>query len=78
MGVKEQFQKVFRNVFDDDSIEISDELTADDIEDWDSLSHVQLVMALEKEFGLKFTTVEIIDLKNVGEFMNLVQKKTGL
>jgi acyl carrier protein len=73
--LKERFEKVFRDVFDDENIQVHEEMTADDIDDWDSLSHVQLVMALEREFSLRFGTAEIANLKNVGEFMAMVQKK---
>ncbi|MGE3342186.1 MAG: acyl carrier protein [Vicinamibacterales bacterium] len=77
MDVRQRFQRVFREVFDNNSIEVTDAMSAADVEEWDSLSHVQLVMALEKEFQLRFTTDEIIDLKNVGEFMALVTRKKG-
>ncbi|MCR5773871.1 MAG: acyl carrier protein [Lachnospiraceae bacterium] len=75
MDTKEKLQDVFRDVFDDDDIEIFAETTADDIEAWDSLSHIQLIVAVEKAFGLKFTTVEVMKLKNVGEFIALIDKK---
>lgn len=73
--VKEKLQDVFREVFDDDEIIISDEMTANDIDEWDSLTHIQLIVACEKEFGCKFKTTEIIDLKNVGEFIALLKRK---
>lgn len=75
METRQRFQNVFRDVFDDASIKIRDEMTAQDIEGWDSLGHIQLVMAMEKEFVVKFTTAEIIDLKNVGEFLALLGDK---
>lgn len=76
MDIKERLQEVFRDVFDDDEIELCDDTTADDIDAWDSLTHVQLIVAVEKEFGLKFSTVEVMKLKNVGEFIALIDKKS--
>lgn len=75
MDTKERLQEVFRDVFEDDEIEITEEMTADDIEEWDSLTHIQLVVAIEKEFGFKFTHTETISLKNVGELIALVNSK---
>lgn len=76
MDTKEKLQEVFQDVFDDDEIELTDETTADDIDAWDSLTHVQLIVAVEKAFGLKFSTVEVMKLKNVGEFIALIDKKS--
>jgi len=73
--IKERLQNVFRDVFDDEELVIFDEMTAEDIEEWDSLKHVQLIVASEKEFGITFKTAEIMELKNVGEFVLLIQKK---
>lgn len=75
-NIKDGLQKVFREVFDDDTIEIRPDMTAADIEDWDSLAHVELVVAVEKEFNIKFATQEIKGLKNVGDFMDLISKKS--
>lgn len=77
METTERLQEVFRDVFDDDEIVITDETTAEDIESWDSLTHVQLIVAVEKEFAVKFSTVEVMKLKNVGEFIQLIDKKAG-
>ena len=77
MDTKERLEEVFRDVFEDDEIEISNEMTADDIEEWDSLTHIQLIVAIEKEFGFKFTTIETINLKNVGELINLINSKSN-
>lgn len=75
MDVREKVQEVFREVFDDDGIELFDEMTAEDIEDWDSLAHIQLIVSIEKCFNIKFTTEEVLKLKNVGEFISLVNRK---
>ncbi len=77
METRETLQEVFRDVFDDDEIEINDTTTADDIEAWDSLTHVQLIVAVEEKFGVKFSTVEVMKLKNVGEFIKLIDRKLG-
>ncbi len=77
MDTKSRLEEVFREVFDDEEIVITNEMTADDIEEWDSLTHVQLIVAVEEEFGCKFSTVEVMKLKNVGEFINLIDRKTG-
>ena len=66
---------IFREVFDDDSIVLTNELSAKDIDEWDSLTHIQLIVATEQEFQVKFMTAEIADLKNVGEFIALIGKK---
>lgn len=76
--IKNRLQDVFRDIFDDESIVIRDETTAGDIDAWDSLTHVQLIVAVEKEFGIKFSTAEVMKLKNVGEFLSLIEKKAGL
>jgi len=68
--------EVFRDVFADDDIEIRSETTAEDIEDWDSLINVQLLIAIEKEFsGMKFNTGEVANLENVGQMVSLIQER---
>ncbi|KQV95868.1 acyl carrier protein [Rhizobacter sp. Root1221] len=66
---------LFHDVFDDDTIQVTPELTADDVDEWDSLSHIRLVLAVEKQFGLKFSAAEVGRLKNVGEFVALIEAK---
>ena len=77
MDTKERLERVFREVFEDEAIELSDDTTADDIDAWDSLTHVQLIVAVEEEFSCKFSTVEVMRLKNVGEFIKLIDRKKG-
>jgi acyl carrier protein len=67
---------VFRDVFDEDDLKLTPETTADDVDGWDSLSHIRLILAVSKSFGVKFSASEIGGLKNVGEFADLIQKKT--
>ena len=64
---------VFRDVFDDESIELCDETTSNDIEDWDSLEHITLISAVEREFRMKFKMGEISSMKNVGEMVDAIQ-----
>ncbi len=66
---------VFQDVFDDESIHVTDATTADDIEDWDSFEHINLVVAVEKEFGIKFSMGQTNKLKNVGEMMDIILSK---
>ncbi|MBQ6415869.1 acyl carrier protein [Butyrivibrio sp. Su6] len=73
--VFEKMNEVFRDVFEDDDITVTDETTADDIDDWDSLEHINLINAMETEFGVKFSMGEIVSLKNVGEMADLIISK---
>ncbi len=66
---------IFRDVFDDDALEIGPETTADDVEGWDSLSHIRLIVSVEKALGLKFSSAEVGALKNVGDFVALIRLK---
>ena len=70
--IYEKLNEVFQDVFDDDSITVNAETTADDIEDWDSLEHINLVSAAEKEFGVKFTMAQVVGMKNVGEMVDVI------
>ena len=63
---------VFQDVFDDESIEVNDETTSDDIEDWDSLEHINLIAAVEQEFGVKFSMGQVVSMKNVGEMVDII------
>ncbi|MDB5932488.1 MAG: acyl carrier protein [Polaromonas sp.] len=69
--------QVFRDVFDDDEIVLAHETTAEDIEGWDSQAHVNLIVAAEVRFGVRFRTAELESLHNVGEFARLIQEKSG-
>lgn len=70
-------QEIMVDVFDLDDLEISRDTTADDIEEWDSLSHIRLIVAVERKFGFKFKNSEIESLKNVGDLLQLVESKVG-
>jgi acyl carrier protein len=75
MNTFEQLNAVFCKVFDDKDIKITPEMTADNIDEWDSLSHVNLVVAIEKHFGVKFKSSEIIRWKNVGQMLASIDEK---
>ncbi len=67
--------EVFEEVFDDDSIHVEEQTTAKDIEDWDSLEHINLVVAIEKRFSMKFTMGEVTTMKNVGEMVDIILER---
>lgn len=70
--------QIFRDVFDDDDIVISPETVAEDILEWDSLSNIQLLVAIEKAFsGVKFNTGEVANLKNVGEMVEIILQRSS-
>ncbi len=71
-AVYEKLTQIFRDVFDDENIYINDDTTAEDIEDWDSLEHINLIVAIEKEFGFKFDIEVVTTFMNVGEMVDLI------
>lgn len=73
--VFERLNKVFRDVFDDDDIIVTETTTSGDIDDWDSLEHINLVAAVEQEFGIKFTMGQVVTMKNVGEMVDIILQK---
>lgn len=77
MEINEKLTNVFREVFDDDTITLHDEMTADDVDAWDSLSHVNLMIATELAFGIEFKQSEIQSFKNVGELIERIKEKTS-
>lgn len=72
---KEKLERVFRDVFDKRDLKIFDSMTANDIEEWDSLMHINLIIAIEKEFSIKFTVTELAQLRDVGDTIRLIEKK---
>lgn len=73
--IYEKLTGVFRDVFDDDDLTPTPEMTADDVEEWDSLSHIRLMLSVERAFGVRFSTVELGGLKKVGDLARLVEGK---
>lgn len=68
---------VFRDVFDDESIVISDGMTAKDVRKWDSVSHIDMICLVEEEFKIRLTTRHVARLNSVGELISLIEEKTG-
>ena len=71
-AVFETLNEVFRDVFDDENISVTDNTTSNDIEDWDSLEHINLLAAVEQEFGVKFNMGQVVSMKNVGEMADII------
>jgi acyl carrier protein len=71
-------QSIMADTFDDDDLAITPVTTAADVEDWDSLSHIRLVVAIEREFGIKFANAEIEGLQNVGDLIDAIETKQGV
>jgi acyl carrier protein len=76
-AINSRLTTIFRDVFDDPDLTPNREMTADDVVEWDSLSHVRLMLTIEKAFRVKFTASQIGNLKNVGDLMDLLQSKLG-
>jgi len=77
MAITEKLTQVFREVFDDNTLVLTDEMTADDVDAWDSLSHVNLMIAIEIAFGIEFKHNEIQSFANVGELRQSIEEKLG-
>ena len=71
----DKMEEVFTDIMDLKDIKLNDETSADDIEEWDSLSHIQIIVAIEKAFGIKFSSQEMITWKNVGDMVDCIQNK---
>ena len=73
--VFEKLDQVFQDVFDDESLHVTDETTAADVDGWDSLGHIDLMASVERAFGIRFSMGEITRMKNVGEMADLILEK---
>ena len=73
--IYETLNEIFREVFDDDEIVVDAKTNSDTIEDWDSLEHINLVVAIEKAFGLKFSMDEVTGMKDVGEMVEIIKAR---
>jgi acyl carrier protein len=68
---------IFRDVFNDDALVVSEGVTAADVPTWDSLSNINMIIAVEKAFGVKFSIKDVRNLKNVGELLELIKRKAA-
>ena len=76
--VLEQVNEIFIEVLDNNNVSLSDATTAADIEEWDSLTHIQIVVAIEKHFKIRFASKEILRWENVGEMINAITNKLSM
>jgi acyl carrier protein len=74
--IKNKVTKIFRDILDDETIVLHDNTTANDIEGWDSLSHISILYAIEKDFNIKFILIEVKQLKKAGDLFDLIKSKT--
>lgn len=74
--VTKRTQVIFRDIFDNANIVLYDDMTAQDIDDWDSLNHINLLTAIQQEFQIKFQLIELQQLNNVGAIIDLILQKT--
>ncbi len=75
MDIYKILQGIFEDVFDDDSIAVTEELNAESVEDWDSLAQIRLIEAAESEFGITFDLEELAKTRNVGEMVKIIERK---
>jgi len=71
-NILSQVQEIFCDILDNEEIALTSETTANDIEEWDSLSHIQLIVAIERHFKIKFSSKEILSWKNIGEMIDAI------
>lgn len=72
-----KLRRIFQDIFDDDTLTISAETLSDDIDDWDSVAHVKLILMIEEEFGIRFTTDEVASIKSVANFLGAIEKHSA-
>lgn len=75
MNVRQRLQQLMRELFDDDALEARDDLTAEEVPEWDSLAHVRLIVAVEKEFGVRFASTEVGEIDSVGALVRRIEEK---
>jgi acyl carrier protein len=76
MNIKETLQEIFRTVFEDAELQINEEMTANDVSNWTSLTHLIMIEKVENTFKIKLTLKELIKLKKVGDLLDLIQQKS--
>ena len=72
-----KLRNIFRDMFDDENMKIAEDTTRTDIEDWDSVAQVKLVLTIEEEFGIRFSTEEVASIKSVGDFIRAIDNHLG-
>jgi acyl carrier protein len=77
MDVHQRLESVFKEVFNDDSLSLRDDMSSRDIPGWDSVAHINLMFAIESNFGIQFVGNELAEYNNVGELKNAIARKTG-
>ena len=77
MDILKKLEVIFRDIFDDENIILTNETTANDIEDWDSLAQINLIVAIRREFKINFDLEEVSKYKNVGDMVSAIKKKLG-
>jgi len=77
MTTQDKLNAIFCEVFEDDDIKIVPEMTANDVDGWDSLSHVNLIIAIEGRFNIRFSPKELLSFKNVGELLRCIDAKVS-
>ena len=75
MNVQDKLQTIFRNVFNEPTLIVSLEMNANDVDSWDSLSHMEMISQVEEEFGVKFKLKDLVKLKNVSDLIYLIEEK---
>ena len=73
--ILQKVNEIFWDVFDDETLEIVEETTAADIEDWDSLTHITLISEIENEFDFSFSMKDVLGMQNVGEMLDIIEKE---
>lgn len=76
--ISEKTQTIFREIFQEPNLEIKPELTANDVDKWDSLSHLTMIARVEETFGVKFKLKEMVKMKNVGDMLVLIEEKVNI
>lgn len=77
MTTLDKIQPIFRNIFDDENLTVTEETVAADVEDWDSFAQMQIVMGIEEMFGIKFSTDEVTEFKKVGDVVKTIDRHIG-
>jgi acyl carrier protein len=77
MDMHQRLERVFKDTFNDESLELCDEMTSQDIPGWDSNHHINLMFAIESSFGMQFVGNELAELENIGELKTLLEKRSS-